>query len=340
MDAVYRNRSVGFGDELTAQLVSDDKIGKGGVEASAKSPTSVLRLIEDYKKENDGNPDILKDKTIFLSTGFENSDGSTKDFDTVLKQISTLKSLGASDNAIKILGVSEKAKNATEINDGLKKIAAKNDNEYLPVANKKKLGRTFVSKAMSGKATLPAASADADDQRLGEAIASNLASSESAASGAETTSPTPASSAGSGGDIGEFQAADAAASGAETTSPIPMSEQDTYTADSTDNADSNIKPESSSTQSPLTSSGDDPTATTLSQESPKDKAKDLTPVTGDEIGEFQAADVAATPSAQESVSENKTTQLKLPIDDPYNDQHPQFNSLIKRLANEYGVPAI
>ena len=276
MDAVYRNRSVGFGDELTAQLVSDDKIGKGGVEASAKSPTSVLRLIEDYKKENDGNPNILKDKTIFLSTGFENSDGSTKDFDTVLKQISILKSMGASDNAIKILGVSEKAKNATEINDGLKKIAAKNDNEYLPVANKKKLGKTFVSKAMSGKATLPAASADADDQSLGQAIASNLASSES-----------------------------------------------------------------SSTQSTLTSSGDDPTATTLSQESPKDKAKDLTPVSGGDIGSFQAADATSTADANntgefqaEPIKENK-----FPIDDPYNDQHPQFNSLIKRLANEYGLPA-
>ena len=32
-------------------------------------------------------------------------------------------------------------------------------------------------------------------------------------------------------------------------------------------------------------------------------------------------------------------QNKLPIDDPYNDQHPQFSSLIKKLANEYGVPA-
>jgi len=343
MDAVYRNRSVGFGDELTAQLVSDDKIGKGGVEASAKSPTSVLRLIEDYKKENDGNPDILKDKTIFLSTGFENSDGSTKDFDTVLKQISTLKSLGASDNAIKILGVSEQAKNATEINDGLKKIAAKNDNEYLPVANKKKLGRTFVSKAMSGKATLPAASVDADDQRLGEAIASNLASSESAASGAETTSPTPASSAGSGGDIGEFQAADAEASGAETTSPIPMSEQDTYTADSTDNADSNISLDEDNTSALPNDS--DLNQNVVAELLPKpiiDKAKDLTPVAGDNIGEFQAADVAAAPttSAQESISENKVVENKLPIDDPYNDQHPQFSSLIKRLASEYGVPAI
>ena len=291
MDAVYRNRSVGFGDELTAQLVSDDKIGKGGVEASAKSPTSVLRLIEDYKKENDGNPNILKDKTIFLSTGFENSDGSTKDFDTVLKQISILKSMGASDNAIKILGVSEKAKNATEINDGLKKIAAKNDNEYLPVANKKKLGKTFVSKAMSGKATLPAASADADDQSLGQAIASNLASSESGAS----TSPTPAPSAASADaddqSLGQAIASNLASSeSGASTSPTPASS--------------------------AASDGD--------------------------IGEFQAGDVSAspTPSSQESSSENKTTEFKLPIDDPYNDQHPQFNSLIKRLANEYGVPAI
>ena len=337
MDAVYRNRSVGFGDELTAQLVSDDKIGKGGVEASAKSPTSVLRLIEDYKKENDGNPNILKDKTIFLSTGFENSDGSTKDFDTVLKQISILKSMGASDNAIKILGVSEKAKNATEINDGLKKIAAKNDNEYLPVANKKKLGKTFVSKAMSGKATLPAASADADDQSLGQAIASNLASSESGAS----TSPTPAPSAASDGDIGEFQAAD----DAEATSPIPMSEQDTYTADNTGTADSSAKlDENSNSELPLPDElNSDPNQ--VAQLLPKpiiDKTKDLTPVAGDDIGEFQAGDVSAspTPSSQESSSENKTTEFKLPIDDPYNDQHPQFNSLIKRLANEYGVPAI
>jgi hypothetical protein len=319
MDAVYKNRSVGFGDELTAQLVGENKIGEGGVEASAQSPTAVLRLIEDYKKENDGNSNILKDKTIFLSTGFENSNGSTKEFDTVLKQISTLKSMGASDNAIKILGVSEQAKNATEINDGLKKIASKNENEYLPVANKKKLGTTFVSDAMSGKKTLPATAVDADDQRLGEAIAKSL-----------NTAPTP-----SVADTGSSQTSP------EQTSPIPMSEQDTYTSNNTDSVDSNVKLESSSTQSPLTSSGDDPTTTTLSQESPKDKAKDLTPVSGGDIGSFQAADAVSTADTDntgefqaEPIKENK-----LPIDDPYNDQHPQFSSLIKRLANEYGVPA-
>jgi hypothetical protein len=332
MDAVYRNRSVGFGDEVTAQLVGENKIGEGGVEASAKSPTAVLKLIENYKKENDGNPTILEGKTVFLSTGFENSNGSTKEFNTVLKQISTLKSMGASDNAIKILGVSEQAKNATEVNDGLKKIASKNENEYLPVANKKNLGKTFVSKAMSGKATLPTAAADADDQRLGEAIASNLASGESGAS----TSPTAAPSAADTGGASEL--------GGSATSPtpaIPMSEHDTYTKDNTGTADSNIKPEPSSTQSSLTASGDDPTATTLSQESPKDKAKDLTPVSGGDIGSFQAADTASTTDANntgefqaEPIKENK-----FPIDDPYNDQHPQFSSLIKRLANEYGVPA-
>tara|TARA_R110000868_G_scaffold287378_2_gene547745 strand:- start:5561 stop:7675 length:2115 start_codon:yes stop_codon:yes gene_type:complete len=328
MDAVYRNRSVGFGDELTAQLVGENKIGEGGVEASAQSPTDVLRLIENYKKENDDNPTILEGKTIFLSTGFENSNGSTKEFDTVLKQISTLKSMGASDNAIKILGVSEQAKNATEINDGLKKIALKNENEYLPVVNKKNLGKTFVSKAMSGKATLPAAAADADDQRLGETIANSL--------NPASTTPTAAPSASDTGGASEL--------GGSATSPtpaIPMSEQDTYTSNNTDTADSNIKPESSSTQSSLTSSGDDPIATTLSQESPKDKAKDLTPVSGGDIGSFQAADAASTTDADntgefqaEPIKENK-----LPIDDPYNDQHPQFSSLIKRLANEYGVPA-
>ena len=327
MDAVYRNRSIGFGDELTAQLVGDNKIGEGGVEASAQSPTAVLRLIEDYKKENDGNPTILEGKTIFLSTGFENSDGSTKEFDTVLKQISTLKSMGASDNAIKILGVSEQAKNATEINDGLKKIAVKNSNEYLPVANKKKLGKTFVSEAMSGKGTLPAAAADADDQRLGEAIADSLNS---------PTTPSPVA----GGDTGASQAPDA--SDADTTSPIPMSEQDTYTADNTGSADSSVSLDEDNYPSTI------PDDSSLSQNAvaellPKpviDKAKELSPVAGDDIGEFQA-DVAATPASatQESGSENKVVENKLPIDDPYNDQHPQFSSLIKRLANEYGVPA-
>lgn len=326
MDAVYRNRSVGFGDELTAQLVGDNKIGEGGVEASANSPTAVLRLIEDYKKENDGNPTILEGKTIFLSTGFENSDGSTKEFDTVLKQISTLKSMGASDNAIKILGVSEQAKNATEINDGLKKIAVKNSNEYLPVANKKKLGKTFVSEAMSGKGTLPAAAADADDQRLGEAIADSLNS---------PTTPSPVA----GGDTGASQAPDA--SDADTTSPIPMSEQDTYTADNTGSADSSVSLDEDNYPSTI------PDDSSLSQNAvaellPKpviDKAKELSPVAGDDIGEFQA-DVAATPTAtQENVNPEPIKENKLPIDDPYNDQHPQFSSLIKRLANEYGVPA-
>ncbi len=324
MDAAFRNRSVGFGDELTAQLVNDDKIGKGGVESSAKSPTSVLRLIEDYKKENDGNPNILEGKTIFLSTGFENSDGSTKDFDTVLKQISTLKSMGASDNAIKILGVSEQAKNATEINDGLKKIAAKNENEYLPVANKKKLGKTFVSNVM-----LPAAAAPVDDQGKAKEIANSL--------NPESTSPTPAPNATDTGGVSEH--------GGNPTTPsaIPMSEQDTYTSNDTgipdttasldeDNYPSTIPDDSSSSQN------------VVAQLLPKpfiDKAKDLTPVAGDDIGAFQAADAAATPTTptQENGSENKTVENKLPIDDPYNDQHPQFNSLIKRLANEYGLPA-
>ena len=195
--------------------------------------------------------------------------------------------MGASDNAIKILGVSEQAKNATEINDGLKKIALKNENEYLPVVNKKNLGKTFVSKAMSGKATLPAAAADADDQRLGETIANSL--------NPASTTPTAAPSASDTGGASEL--------GGSATSPtpaIPMSEQDTYTSNNTDTADS-----------------------------------------GGDIGSFQAADAASTTDADntgefqaEPIKENK-----LPIDDPYNDQHPQFSSLIKRLANEYGVPA-
>jgi hypothetical protein len=330
MDAVYRNRSIGFGDELTAQLVGDNKIGEGGVEASANSPTAVLRLIEDYKKENDGNPTILEGKTIFLSTGFENSDGSTKEFDTVLKQISTLKSMGASDNAIKILGVSEQAKNATEINDGLKKIAVKNSNEYLPVANKKKLGKTFVSEAMSGKGTLPAAAADADDQRLGQAIASSLAGGEAGAS----TTPTPApSSADTGGssELGD--------SATTPTPSIPMSEQDTYTADNTGSADSNLSLDEDNYPATLPDTQND-----VAQLLPKpviDKAKELTPVAGDDTGAFQAADAAATqtPQTQENGNPEPIKQNKLPIDDPYNDQHPQFSSLIKKLANEYGVPA-
>jgi hypothetical protein len=319
-DAEYRNRSIGFGDEITAKLVDDGKIGKGGVESSAQSPTAVLRLIEDYKKENDGNPNILKNKTIFLSTGFENSDGTTKDFDTVLKQISTLKSMGASDNAIKILGVSEASKNATEINAGLQNIASKNENEYLPVANKKDLGKTFISKS-----TLPAAAADVDDQRLGEAIANSL-----------NTAPTPTPSAVAGGDTGAFQAADAAASGAEATSPIPMSEQDTYTSDNTGSADSNLSLDEDNYPSTI------PDTQAVAELLPKPVIeKELNPVAGDDIGTFQAADAAAlqTPQTQENVNPEPIKQNKLPIDDPYNDQHPQFSSLIKKLANEYGVPA-
>ena len=326
MDAVFRNRSVGFGDELTAQLVNDDKIGKGGVEASANSPTSVLRLIEDYKKENDGNPNILEGKTVFLSTGFENSDGSTKDFDTVLKQISTLKSMGASDNAIKILGVSEQAKNATEINDGLKKIASKNENEYLPVANKKKLGKTFVSKAM-----LPAAAAPVDDKAKVDEVAKSL--------NPESTTPTPAPNATDTGGVSEHGGNPTTPT---QTSPDSMYGQDTYTEKNTGSADSNVELDKDNNTSALPNDSD-PNQNVVAQLLPKpviDKAKDLTPVAGDDTGAFQAADAAApTPSIQESGSENKTTENKLPIDDPYNDQHPQFSSLIKRLANEYGVPA-
>jgi hypothetical protein len=318
MDAVFRNRSVGFGDELTAQLVNDDKIGKGGVEASANSPTSVLRLIEDYKKENDGNPNILEGKTVFLSTGFENSDGSTKDFDTVLKQISTLKSMGASDNAIKILGVSEQAKNATEINDGLKKIAAKNENEYLPVANKKKLGKTFVSNAM-----LPSAAAPVDDQGKAKEIANSL--------NPESTSPTPAPNATDTGGVSEHGGNPTTPT---QTSPDSMYGQDTYTEKNTGSAD--LKPALSAGDNPSPPAG--AAATELAPTTPN--KKDLSPLSGDSPPYDPApATAEPTPSTQENVSENKTIDNKLPIDDPYNDQHPQFNSLIKRLANEYGLPA-
>jgi hypothetical protein len=123
-----------------------------------------------------------------------------------------------------------------------------------------------------------------------------------------------------------------------------MSDQDTYTSDNTGSADSSVALDEDNYPSTI------PDDSNLSQNAvaellPKpiiDKAKDLTPVAGDNIGEFQATDTIASPttSAQESVSENKVVENKLPIDDPYNDQHPQFSSLIKRLASEYGVPAI
>jgi len=342
MDAVFRNRSVGFGDEITAQLVGENKIGEGGVQESAKSPTSVLRLIEDYKKDNDDNPNILEGKTIFLSTGFENSDGSTKDFDTVLKQISTLKSMGASDNAIKILGVSEQAKNATEINDGLKKIAAKNSNEYLPIVNKKKLGKTFVSDTM-----LPKAAVGVDDQGKVKEVANSL--------NPESTTPTPAPSAADTGGVSEFGGSPTAPSAADTegvsefggspTAPsaIPMSDRDTYTSDNTGSADSNaiLDKDNNTTSIPDEGSANQNAVAELLPKPVIDKAKELNPVADNDIGTFQAADAAAsqTPQTQENVNPEPIKQNKLPIDDPYNDQHPQFNSLIKILANEYGVPA-
>jgi hypothetical protein len=120
-----------------------------------------------------------------------------------------------------------------------------------------------------------------------------------------------------------------------------MSEQDTYAADNTGSADSSVSLDEDNYPSTI------PDDSSLSQNAvaellPKpviDKAKELSPVAGDDIGEFQA-DVAATPTAtQENVNPEPIKENKLPIDDPYNDQHPQFSSLIKRLANEYGVPA-
>ena len=93
---------------------------------------------------------------------------------------------------------------------------------------------------------------------------------------------------------------------------------------------------------PALSAGDNPStpaaATELAPTTPN--KKDLSPLSGDSPPYDPApATSEPTPSTQESGSENKTTENKLPIDDPYNDQHPQFNSLIKRLANEYGLPA-
>jgi hypothetical protein len=318
----YKNRSVGFGDAGAAKLVDDGKIGKGGVEASAKSPTAVLKLIEDYKKNNNNDPKILRDKTIFLGTGFEKSNGSP-DFDTVLKQISTLKSMGASDNAIKILGVSEASKNATEINSGLQNIAKNNRNEYLPV-KKQKLKQTSISETTS---------ADIDDEELGKAIANSL--------NPTSTTPTVTPSAVASDDTGSFQAADAAASYAGATSPIPMSEQDTYTANNTGSADSNLSLDEDNYPATIPDdSGSSKNA--IAELLPKPVTeKELNPVVGDDTGAFQAADAAAsqTPQIQETVNPEPIKQNKLPIDDPYNDQHPQFSSLIKKLANEYGVPA-
>jgi len=349
MDAVYRNRSVGFGDEVTAQLVSDNKIGEGGVEASAQSPTAVLRLIEDYKKENDDNPNILEGKTIFLSTGFENSNGSKKDFDTVLKQILSLKSMGASDNAIKILGISEQAKNATEINDGLKKIASKNNNEYLPVVNKKKLGKTFVSDAMSGKKTLPTAAADVDDQRLGQAIASALAGGEAGAS----TTPIPAASAANAGS--------ATAPTPMAAAPDNMYGQDTYTTSNTGSAD--LKSASDADTTPTTepkasANPPVPLAQDYGTDKPLDDNANSATLDDSKFNKIDSNNLSPIPTSTEDTytldntgsadttnlptpgneTENIREEKKLSMVNPYNDRHPQYNSLIKVLANEYGIP--
>ena len=122
--------------------------------------------------------------------------------------------------------------------------------------------------------------------------------------------------------------------------------QDTYTENNTGSADSNAKlDENSNDKLPLPDElSSDPNQTAVSEllpKSPVDKATSLTPVAGGDIGAFQTADATAspTPSNQTSANPEPTKENKLPIDDPYNDQHPQFNSLIKRLANEYGVPA-
>lgn len=323
------NRIIGFGDEISATLIDEGQLGGNSKTASssAKSPISVLKLIEDYKKDNDDDSTILKNKTIFLSTGFENSNGAKKEFDTVKKQISTLKSMGASDNAIKILGVSEASKNATEINAGLQNIAKNNNNEYLPVANKKKLGKTFVSAAMS-KTTLPIAAADVDDQKLGQAIASALAGGGVGAS----TAPTPAPSATDTGGASEL--------GGSATAPTPtaaapdnMYGQDTYTTSNTGSAD--LKPALSAGDDPPLTNG---ASTELVSTTPS--KKDLSPLSGDSPPlEPAPAAASQTPQTQENGNPEPIKQNKLPIDDPYNDQHPQFSSLIKKLANEYGVPA-
>jgi hypothetical protein len=115
--------------------------------------------------------------------------------------------------------------------------------------------------------------------------------------------------------------------------------QDTYTADNTGSADSNLSLDEDNYPATLPDTQND-----VAQLLPKpviDKVKELTPVAGDDTGAFQAADVAAsqTPQTQENGNPEPIKQNKLPIDDPYNDQHPQFSSLIKKLANEYGVPA-
>ena len=144
-DQNIKNRTFGFGDEITTKLIQEGQLGGNLDTASfnAKSPTAVLASIESYAKKNAKIPNILENKTIFLSTGFENSEGLIGDLPIVEKQISILKSLGASDNAIKLIGVTEKSKNATEINAGLSEIASRNHNEFIPIQNKK-LGKKYI----------------------------------------------------------------------------------------------------------------------------------------------------------------------------------------------------
>ena len=122
-----------------------------------------------------------------------------------------------------------------------------------------------------------------------------------------------------------------------------MSEQDTYTSNNTGSADSSVSLDEDNYPSTIRDDSN-LSENAVAELLPKpviDKAKELTPVAGDDTGAFQAADAAAsqTPQTQENVNPEPIKQNKLPIDDPYNDQHPQFSSLIKKLANEYGVPA-
>ena len=354
IQAAIVNRTVGFGDEITATLIKSNQLGDGEASTSAKSPTAVLASIESYAKKNAKTPNILENKTIFLSTGFENSKGLMEDLPIVEKQISILKSLGASDNAIKLIGVTEKSKNATEINAGLSEIASRNDNEFIPIQNKK-LGKTFVKDIV-----VPNNTADIDDQESGKAIAAALAA------------PAAPPSASTGPSLDNSGAQDGPGNNPmpSSTSPGPMPATAIDNSGAQDGPGNNPMPSSTS---PIPAPADtninvgefqavDSVASTnalLDDLDTSDRAAipKETNNTGQKIdsasiaindgniGEFDKLETpAAAPSpgsadgrGDEGNGENGGDDEYGPVDFPYNDMHPQYNSLTRALLGDLGI---
>ena len=132
-EADYFKNTKAFGDDKALQLIESGKID-GDINTAKKGINTydVLSLLEEYYDKEvvkNKNPTPLANKTVYLSTGLENTkDVDSEDYKKVENQINLLNKMGASQ--IKILGVSPKHEQSSEINKTLYNFTSKSGKKY------------------------------------------------------------------------------------------------------------------------------------------------------------------------------------------------------------------